>query len=66
MRERSFSGTRSSPRYTARAKLPKVCITPLGVPVVPDVYMIVDRSFAARVGLPCSGAVRATMSSHRG
>lgn len=56
---------RSSPAATASAKLPKLCITPLGMPVVPDVYMIVASSSASRTGSPGSGAVRATMSSQR-
>jgi hypothetical protein len=30
-------GTRFRPAVMARAKLPNVCITPLGMPVVPEV-----------------------------
>ena len=54
---------RFRPCCTAMAKLPKVCITPFGAPVVPEVYMMVDMSPASRTGLPFSGSVLATMSS---
>jgi hypothetical protein len=46
-----------------QAKVPKLCITPLGMPVVPEVYMMVHSSSAGRTGLPASGAVPAMMSS---
>ena len=66
MRESAFCGMRSRPAATAAMKLPKVCITPLGAPVVPEVYMMVDRSSAGRTGSPARGAVLATMSSQPG
>jgi hypothetical protein len=43
--------------------LPKLCITPLGWPVEPDVYSSIARSSAARCTRPGSGGVRATMAS---
>ena len=46
MRESLFSGTRFRPAAMLQAKLPKLCITPLGMPVVPEVYMIVHSSSA--------------------
>ncbi len=49
----------------AHAKPPKLCITPLGAPVVPEVYMIVHSSSAPRTGWPCSGAVASTTESQR-
>ena len=61
-----IAGTRLRPEATPQPKVPKLCITPLGAPVVPEVYMMVDSSSAGRTGSPCSGCVRATMSSQRG
>ncbi len=49
-----------------QAKVAKLCITPFGIPVVPEVYMMVASSSPSRTGSPCSGCVRATMSSHAG
>ena len=46
------------------AKVANECITPLGCPVVPDVYMMVASSSPSRVGWPASGAVFAMRSSH--
>ena len=40
---RDAPAARPAPR---QAKLPKLCITPLGAPVVPEVYMMVDMSSA--------------------
>ncbi len=37
MRSCSFMAMRSMPAPSAQAKLPKLCITPLGMPVVPEV-----------------------------
>jgi hypothetical protein len=37
MRSSPLSGMRWMPRSSAQAKLPKECITPLGMPVVPEV-----------------------------
>ena len=65
MRASAFSVMRLRPASIAHAKLPKLCITPLGMPVVPEVYMMVARSAASRTGLPASGAVRPTISSQR-
>ena len=44
----------------------KLCITPLGMPVVPEVYMMVDSSAPSRTGSPASGAVPLTMASQLG
>ena len=67
MRARSLiAGTRFRPDCTDQANVAKLCITPLGMPVVPEVYMMVDSSSPSRTGTPCSGAVFATMSSHAG
>jgi hypothetical protein len=62
----SIAVTRFRPLCTPQAKVPKLCITPLGAPVVPDVYMIVDSSSAGRTGSPAIGATLATMSSQPG
>ena len=59
-------GRRFSPDSTPQAKVAKLCITPLGVPVVPEVYMMVESSSPSRTGWPANGAVRAQMSSHPG
>jgi hypothetical protein len=48
------------------AKAAKLCITPLGMPVVPDVYMMVASSSPSRTGLSASGGVRSMMLSHVG
>ena len=61
-----MAGTRFRPLCTPHAKVPKLCITPLGAPVVPLVYMMVPSSSAGRTGLPLSGVVLATMSSQPG
>ncbi len=67
MRARSLiAATRLSPVVTDQANVAKLCITPLGAPVVPEVYMMVASSSPSRSGSPASGAVRATMSSHCG
>ena len=58
------AGTRLSADCTPQAKVPKLCITPLGAPVVPLVYMMVESSSAPRSGLPLIGSVRAMMLSH--
>ena len=42
--------TRLRPDAMPQAKVPKLCITPLGAPVVPEVYMMVAMSSAARSG----------------
>ena len=55
--------TRFRPDCTPQAKVSKLCITPLGAPVVPEVYMMVDSSPASRTGLPFRGSVLATMPS---
>ncbi len=65
MRASASSVTRFRPASIAQAKFAKLCITPLGMPVVPEVYMMVARSAPSRSGLPGSGAVRATISSQR-
>jgi len=49
-----------------QAKVAKLCITPLGMPVVPEVYMMVESSSPSRSGSPCSGGVRFTTSSQPG
>ena len=42
----------------------KLCITPLGWPVDPEVYMIMAKSVGARAMSPINGAVWLTTSSH--
>ena len=37
MRSSAVIGMRLMPLSSAQAKLPKLCITPLGLPVVPEV-----------------------------
>ena len=64
MRDCAFCGIRFNPACTAAMKLAKLCITPLGAPVVPEVYMMVDSSSPGRTGWPCSGATEARMPSH--
>ena len=66
MRDSCFSGMRLSPSSTAAMKLPKVCITPLGAPVVPEVYMMVESSSAGRVGNSGNGATPPIRSSQPG
>ena len=61
-----MADTRFSPDCSPQAKVPKLCITPLGAPVVPLVYMMVPSSSAPRTGWPASGGVLATMSSQPG
>ena len=41
-------------------------MTPLGVPVLPDVYTMVARSSGSRGGVPWTGVEVLTRSSHRG
>ena len=57
----------SDPAATDQAKVAKLCITPLGAPVVPEVYMMVAELVAGahRRRRPAA-RVRATMSSHCG
>ena len=57
---------RLRPDVIDQAKVSKLCITPFGLPVVPEVYISVESSSPSRTGLPCSGALRATMSSQVG
>ena len=66
MRASGRSGTRFSAACIDQAKVPKLCITPLGCPVVPDVYMMVLNSSAGRSGLSASGAAARTIASQRG
>ena len=47
----------------ARVTRSKLCITPLGVPVEPDVYINKARSAPPRAGLPAMGWAFATMLS---
>ena len=47
----------------ARVACSKLCITPLGVPVEPEVYMMKQISLPSRAGLPAMGAVLLMMSS---
>jgi hypothetical protein len=61
-----IASTRLRPAATDQANVAKLCITPFGAPVVPEVYMIVASSSPGRTGSPANGAVRATMSSHFG
>src|SRR5664279_6524215 len=63
MRASSPSGTRRNPVASDHANVEKLCITPLGVPVVPDVYMMVESSSPSRTGLACRGGVAATIAS---
>ena len=57
MRASPFSETRLSAESSDHAKLAKLCITPLGMPVVPEVYITVESSPPSRTGSPASGAV---------
>ena len=66
MRASLSIGTRLRPARIDQAKVAKLCITPLGMPVVPEVYMMVDSSAPSRTGSPASGALRFTMASHVG
>ena len=61
-----MSFTRLSPDSMDQAKVPRLCITPLGLPVVPEVYMMVANSSALRTGDSVMGAVLARISSHFG
>ena len=64
MREPSLMPSiRFKPDSIDQAKVPKLCITPLGAPVVPEVYMMVASSSPSRSGWPASGAVLATTAS---
>jgi len=67
MRNSALSPTRErvscAMRVAAAVRPAKLVITPLGVPVEPDVYSSMARSSAARVGWPASAGVRATMAS---
>ena len=58
--------TRRSALPIDHAKVAKLCITPFGLPVVPEVYMMVASSLPARTGSPCSGAVVCTICAHCG
>ena len=49
-----------------QAKVAKLCITPLGMPVVPEVYMMVESSLPSRTGESASGGVAATIAAHCG
>ena len=62
----SSMGTRFRPDCTPRAKVAKLCITPLGVPVVPELCMMVASSPPSRSGRPGSSSVRAQTSSQPG
>ena len=60
----SSKGIRLSPCSIMACKVPKLCITPFGLPVVPEVYITVHRFSAGRTTWPCSGACLPTMSDH--
>jgi len=47
----------------ARVIRSKLCMTPLGVPVEPEVYISIARSAGARCGLPAIGEFVLTMAS---
>jgi hypothetical protein len=64
MRAWRLIGTRLRAAVIDQPKVAKLCITPLGMPVVPEVYMMVASSLPSRTGLPASGGVAATMLSH--
>ena len=67
MRESPRSGMRLKPLVHRPGKGdPKVCITPFGLPVVPEVYMMVESSSPARTGSPVSGCVWRTRVSQVG
>ena len=58
------SGTRFRPAAIDQAKVAKLCITPLGVPVVPEVYMIGRELVAvAQRRLGAAAACAATIAS---
>ena len=66
MRPLLSTGTRFRPDCSDQAKVAKLCITPLGAPVVPEVYMIVLSSLPSRTGSPGIGAVSRTRVSQLG